>query len=66
MYKKAECEWTMMRDPAKQSSNRARWNVSMLLSLGLLAPKISYKVINDSHTSLVAPYQSTLEYIMLK
>ncbi|XP_057373331.1 cadherin-like and PC-esterase domain-containing protein 1 [Daphnia carinata] len=40
----AYCEWKMMHDPAmrQQSSNHERWNVSLLLSLGLLAPKTSY------------------------
>uniref|UniRef100_A0A0P4YQP5 Cadherin and PC-esterase domain-containing protein 1 n=1 Tax=Daphnia magna TaxID=35525 RepID=A0A0P4YQP5_9CRUS len=39
----------MMHDPAMQqhSSNHERWNVSLLLSLGLLAPKTSYG-FNDS------------------
>uniref|UniRef100_A0A0P6JYB6 Cadherin and PC-esterase domain-containing protein 1 n=1 Tax=Daphnia magna TaxID=35525 RepID=A0A0P6JYB6_9CRUS len=43
------CEWKMMHDPAMQqhSSNHERWNVSLLLSLGLLAPKTSYG-FNDS------------------
>lgn len=63
MNQEAECEWKMMHNPAMQSSNKAKWNVSMLLSLGLLTPKTSYRVINDSHASLDV-YQSTTACII--
>lgn len=43
-----ECEWKMIHDPEMQLKDQTRWNESLLLSLGLLAPKTSNHIFNDS------------------
>lgn len=55
-----------MHDPAmqQQSSNHERWNVSLLLSLGLLAPKASYG-FNDSSAIHRQSIQSNNELLLL-
>ncbi|XP_046439706.1 cadherin-like and PC-esterase domain-containing protein 1 [Daphnia pulex] len=56
------CEWKMMHNPAMQSSNHDRWNVSLLLSLGLLAPKTSYGLNGSLFTVYRQKKQSCREY----